>query len=76
MRGIYRVIPHILGSELSPSDIRQITVKTFNSPSLPIYNYLDQKYVSAYKTQEQKISTVPQKVEKKQDKVKNGKKEK
>lgn len=51
MRGVYRVIPHILGHDLSPSDIRQITLKTFNSPSLPIYNYLDKKYVDGYKNQ-------------------------
>ncbi len=41
MRGIFRTIPYILGYELSPKDIRQITIKTFNSPSLPIYNFLD-----------------------------------
>ena len=57
MRGIYRTIPHILGSELSPSDVRQITIKTFNSPSLPIYNYLDEKYVNTYRSQESVLKT-------------------
>lgn len=51
MRGVFRLIPHILGSDLSPSDLRQITIKTFNSPSLPIYNFLDKKYVDGYKNQ-------------------------
>jgi hypothetical protein len=49
MRGIYRVLPYVLGSELSPKEVRQVTIKTFNSPSLPIYNHLDEKYVKAYK---------------------------
>jgi hypothetical protein len=49
MRGIFRTLPHILGKELNPSDVRQITIKTFNSPSLPIYNYLDEKLVTIYR---------------------------
>ena len=57
MRGVYRVIPHILTKDLSPSVIRQITIKTFNSPSLPIYNYLGENEVLAYKAVEGKISS-------------------
>jgi ribosome biogenesis protein UTP30 len=41
MRSVFRTLPHILGTELTPKDLRQITIKTHNSPSLPIYNYLD-----------------------------------
>jgi hypothetical protein len=68
MRGVYRVIPHILTKDLAPSVIRQITVKTFNSPSLPIYNYLEEKETQAYKVVESKISSsakTTKKVEKK-----------
>lgn len=36
--------------------IRQITIKTFNSPSLPIYNYLGDKEVEAFKSYEQKVN--------------------
>jgi len=43
MRGVYRVIPHILGDELQVSDVRQISLKTYNSPSLPIYNFLKEE---------------------------------
>ena len=28
MRGVYRTIPHIIGADLNPSDLRQITIKT------------------------------------------------
>lgn len=57
MRGVYRVIPHILTKDLAPSAIRQITIKTFNSPSLPIYNFLGEKEAQAFKTLEGKISS-------------------
>ena len=57
MRGVYRVIPHILTKDLAPSVIRQITIKTFNSPSLPIYNYLGEKEAQAYKVVEGTISS-------------------
>ena len=69
MRGVYRIIPHILTKDLLPDVIRQITIKTFNSPSLPIYNYLGDKESQAYKSHEKKISssakTAGKKVEKK-----------
>ena len=51
MRGVYRTIPHIIGADLNPSDLRQITIKTFNSPSLPIYNFLDEKLIKAFKSE-------------------------
>ena len=57
MRGVYRVIPHILTKDLAPSAIRQITIKTFNSPSLPIYNFLGEKEAQAFRTLESKISS-------------------
>lgn len=39
MRGAYRFLPYIL-EDVDVSKVRQISIKGYNSPSLPIYNYL------------------------------------
>jgi hypothetical protein len=47
MRATYRFLPHIL-EEVGVEKVRQISIKGFNSPSLPIYNYLSPEEVSLY----------------------------
>ena len=44
MHGAYGLASHIGYSDknLKASDIRQINIKTYNSPSLPIYNHLSE----------------------------------
>lgn len=39
MRATFRFLPHIL-EEVSVEKVRQISIKGYNSPSLPIYNYI------------------------------------
>jgi L-asparaginase/Glu-tRNA(Gln) amidotransferase subunit D len=47
MRGAYRLLPYILeGVEVSK--VRQICIKAYNSPSLPIYNYVSPEEVSYF----------------------------
>lgn len=48
MRGIYRALPHIVGSEVSLDHVRQISLKTYQSPSLPIYSHLTKTEIAAY----------------------------
>jgi hypothetical protein len=58
MRGVFRALPYILGSELQSSDIRQISLKTFNSPSLPIYNFLKTEEVEGFSKVEKPVKEV------------------
>lgn len=43
IHGCYNCLSHILSSKISYEKIRQISIKGYNSPSLPIYNYLSEK---------------------------------
>jgi hypothetical protein len=48
INGALNTIPHLLG-KLSPNFIRQISIKTSRSPSLPIFNQLTINEISAFK---------------------------
>ena len=37
MRGAYGLVAHILDGTITADQVRQISIKTYNSPSLPIY---------------------------------------
>lgn len=43
MHGSYSLISNILDNVVGPENIRQICIKTYNSPSLPLYNYLTEE---------------------------------
>lgn len=47
MRATYRFLPHILEG-VTADKVRQISLKGFNSPSLPIYNYVSTEEIAAY----------------------------
>ncbi len=49
MRAAYRVIPHILTEDIPLECIRQISIKTSDSPSLPFYSHLSSAEIKAYK---------------------------
>lgn len=53
MHGAYGLISHILGAGIEPENIRQISIKSYNSPSLPIYNFLSEQEIQSYKNAEQ-----------------------
>ena len=40
MHGAYRMLSHLKKEGIDFENVRQISIKTFNSPSLPIYNHL------------------------------------
>ena len=46
IHGVYNTIPHILKQSLKHTSIRQISIKTFNSISLPIFNQLTQNEIT------------------------------
>ena len=50
IRGAYGLIAHILGDQIGPEDVRQINIKTYNSPSLPVYAHLREEEIEAYNT--------------------------
>ena len=39
MQAAYKFLPHVI-EEVGIQQVRQISLKAYNSPSLPIYNYL------------------------------------
>ena len=47
MHGTYRFLSHIC-EEVGVDQVRQISIKGYNSPSLPIYNYLSPKEMQLY----------------------------
>lgn len=49
MHGAYWLVAYVLDNGLSPEHIRQICVKTYNSPSLPVYNFLSPDEISQFK---------------------------
>ena len=51
MRGAYRFLPYILEG-VKVDQVRQIAIKSYNSPSLPIYNFLPPTDVGVFKTHE------------------------
>lgn len=49
MRGAYGLIAHILDGTVSANQVRQISIKTYNSPSLPIFSGLMEEERKAYR---------------------------
>ena len=49
MHAAYSLIANILENNIKVEDIRQISIKTYNSPSLPIYNFLTQEEINCFK---------------------------
>jgi hypothetical protein len=47
-RAIYRVLPHVLGESIEPTQVQCISLKTHNSPDLPIFNHLSETEIAAY----------------------------
>lgn len=43
MHGAYGLAANLLDNNIKPEHIRSIAIKTYNSPSLPVYNYLTQE---------------------------------
>ena len=50
MHAGYLLIASLLDNDLKPEHIRQICIKTYNSPSLPIYNFLDKQEIEQYQS--------------------------
>lgn len=48
MHGTYSLIANLLDTKVGPEHVRQISIKTYNSPSLPIYNYLTPEEIAVY----------------------------
>jgi len=42
IHGVYNVIPHVLKDAVKHTKIKQISIKTINSISIPIYNQLSE----------------------------------
>ena len=49
MHGAYRLVSSLKSFKIEFESIRQISIKTYNSPSLPIYSYLTAEEVSSYR---------------------------
>lgn len=49
IRGAYGLMAHVFDGKIGPEHVRQVSVKTFNSPSLPVYNGLSAGELAAYK---------------------------
>jgi hypothetical protein len=49
MHAAYSLIANILENNIKVEHIRQISIKTYNSPSLPIYNFLNQEEIKCFK---------------------------
>jgi hypothetical protein len=47
MQGAYRFISQIC-EEVGVDQVRQVSLKSYNSPSLPIYNHISQEEVKVY----------------------------
>lgn len=48
MHGAYKIVSHLREAGLTFENVRQISIKTYNSPSLPVYNYLSSEEVKMY----------------------------
>jgi len=47
IQATYKFLPHIL-EEVGVEQVRQISIKGYNSPSLPIYNYISPEEAQVY----------------------------
>ena len=47
MQATYKLLPHVL-EDVGVDRVRQIAIKGYNTPSLPIYNYLSPEEVQLY----------------------------
>lgn len=48
MQAAYKFLPHVL-EEVGVDRVRQISIKGYNSPSLPIYNYISPEEIKLYR---------------------------
>ena len=58
MHGAYRFLPYLL-EEVGIDKVRQISIKGYNSPSLPIYNYLSAQEIEAYQKHRDTLQSKP-----------------
>jgi len=58
IHGVYNTLPHILKDSISHSKVRQVSIKTSESISLPIFNQLSQEELSAFVGKEIKTKDV------------------
>ncbi len=54
IHGVYNTVPHLLKGGVKHTKIEQISIKTFNSISLPIFNQLTAEELKAFKSSEKK----------------------
>lgn len=47
MRAAYRFLPYVI-EDVGVNKVRQISIKGYNSPSLPIYNFISEEEVAIY----------------------------
>lgn len=59
MQATYKFLPHIL-EEVSVNQVRQISIKGYNSPSLPIYNYLSPEEIQKYLENKEALLKAPE----------------
>jgi hypothetical protein len=52
IHGAYNTIPHILKDAIKHTKIRQLSIKTAGSISLPILNQLSQEEIDAFNLEE------------------------
>lgn len=52
IHGVYNTVPHLLKGGVKHTKIEQISIKSFNSISLPIFNQLTVEELNAYKSGE------------------------
>lgn len=51
IHGVYNTLPHLFSKDIQCDAVRQISVKTSKSPSLPIFNQLTIQEISAFKAE-------------------------
>lgn len=66
MHGCYRFLPYIL-EDVGVDQVRQISIKGYNSPSLPIYNHLDQQELEVYLKLKDTLKEEAEKKQKKEE---------
>ena len=54
MRATFRFLPYVI-EEVGADKVRQISIKGYNSPSLPIYNYISEQEVAIYQKNKELI---------------------
>jgi hypothetical protein len=62
MQATYKFLPHIL-EEVGVEQVRQISIKGYNSPSLPIYNYISPQEMEVYLSNKEALLQAPKESE-------------